>query len=1467
MPRYIERFKSQGGKEEERQMGKTYGEELLKSIKEIEGKISEGERKEWGELSQEIKSFKEENFEEYERVLERVKEFSFYETRGEFKEEFEEWLKEGEERGIKREIGEKILRLLLLGDLVKTEKLNPPKEMKKFLEGELKKNKWIDSWTVERLMEVNPSKEDYKVLERMSELEIETYGQWDILKEKGEAYRILLDDGKFRKFKNQFDFLKEIEGEDIPSVNYLKEASALLGDEAREMLSEEAEKLIEKIASPKEREEILSRPERKKEAKELLTKEKDKCEKFQGLIEELRPEKEMKELIAQEIKKRREINWDFKWDVEKLIELNLSKDDYKVLKRMNELNLGNLGDWFQRDIIEKRGEGDKVAYQTFLKLTDKEFEETKKRVSQLRGAYGEEFSILPSMIGVLAGEKGRRISSKSFQDLVKNLEKNYNFKVKALYTLEEIFEWPKEIKEKLSSKDFQEKIKKLEETYNFKVEIKDIDYRLTTLKELSFLSRAEIERFLSPEFQKAAKGLEQNYDFTIEEIENLKEIDYFFSEGKTEKLLSKDFIEIKNKIEKNFGLELKLGGWVDNLFAFSDEELEILSSPEFKNIVKNITDILGQKTEEGRLVGSVREFRDWLSFVRGFSSEKMKVFSSPKFKEKIKKRAKMDNLEIGSKEDAMKLFNRLSDDDLKEILPPESKKKIKDIEIKYKLKEPIPIKGWIGLSDRDIERLLSDNFREKVEKIIEMYRRPRLKDFSGLKYWLIYREETLEMLSSESFKKKVEDIEEGYNIKKSHTFSDFAGGWAGWYSLEEIERISSKEFKSKIDRIEKIFGFKKVKDLYDFRKRLALSDEEMERILSKEFQDTINKIQKNYNIRKIENFDDLPDWIIPEEKIKKLLSPELVKIPKMYNLKLKEKQPLSALLETLAVLSKKEIDNLNSEEFVKRAKNFRLKFNNFYELKKFASLEQENKIFSEKEAEIGKILSDFKIEEISLSDFRKYFSYFSSKQIDKVLERNFDQDLMGKLSPLIQETPFFKQVSSELIRNLRKIRGDKWYLVFSEELERYISASLVFSYLALEKPSKVTLNKLKEKIEKSTGEKRKRYQKFYMKTKTHDFHLLDVIPGEKPTRTLIKPENANYLSLSIKLNIPFDRFGIIGKDLEGIKEEVDKRAEDIIENYSKNKDRYLPYLDSLLGYGEKYKEWLNDILKVDNLWKFKTSHLDKDLKSVLDEIKDLKIEIRKREEKEGLEVYIKNLKQHLKAEQFSKVRERVYLIKKENREKALELIEKAEKVIGLMEQEKIPAPKDISFILANKGIFKYLNLSLTWDSIRTLSRKLSQKEGKERYAGSVEVLKRPEEYLGAMDKDPSCMRVEGAYSFGALTITQGPVFIIGIKDKLGEIKGRSLLIPVKDEKGKWRFELNTTYGEGRRAIEDFAEKVEKTLRKKKKDYYKETEKIITTESELAKGELPRTKTVSSSQEPEFWRDSTRCMVKLEKEEE
>ena len=62
--------------------------------------------------------------------------------------------------------------------------------------------------------------------------------------------------------------------------------------------------------------------------------------------------------------------------------------------------------------------------------------------------------------------------------------------------------------------------------------------------------------------------------------------------------------------------------------------------------------------------------------------------------------------------------------------------------------------------------------------------------------------------------------------------------------------------------------------------------------------------------------------------------------------------------------------------------------------------------------------------------------------------------------------------------------------------------------------------------------------------------------------------------------------------------------------------------------------------------------------------------------------------------------------------------------------------------------------------------------------------------------EPSCMRVGGGFDYGALTIAQAPILILGVKDNFGKIKGRSLLIPIKDENEKWRFELKNTYGAG-----------------------------------------------------------------------
>jgi hypothetical protein len=125
------------------------------------------------------------------------------------------------------------------------------------------------------------------------------------------------------------------------------------------------------------------------------------------------------------------------------------------------------------------------------------------------------------------------------------------------------------------------------------------------------------------------------------------------------------------------------------------------------------------------------------------------------------------------------------------------------------------------------------------------------------------------------------------------------------------------------------------------------------------------------------------------------------------------------------------------------------------------------------------------------------------------------------------------------------------------------------------------------------------------------------------------------------------------------------------------------------------------------------------------------------------------------------------------------------------------------------------------------------------------------------------MRVEGGNGYGALTVTQGPIFIIGIKDKSKRIICRSLFIPVKDEKGKWRFELHMAhpYGIGEKEIDGFAKKIEETL--KKEDYYKGVENIITKGKELTEGTLPKTKTTPSSETTKFWRDNLWEEVKLE----
>lgn len=549
---------------------------------------------------------------------------------------------------------------------------------------------------------------------------------------------------------------------------------------------------------------------------------------------------------------------------------------------------------------------------------------------------------------------------------------------------------------------------------------------------------------------------------------------------------------------------------------------------------------------------------------------------------------------------------------------------------------------------------------------------------------------------------------------------------------------------------------------------------------------------------------------------------------------------------------KTERDGISSEEFKEKIKKFKIKFDELIEPIDAYTLfyiEDEERVFPKKEKEVEKILLDFGIKEIGFREFRKAFSLLPEKEIDEISERDFSNSLAVKnCESLIKNSPYYRQISSEFIENIRKTKGDYQAKTFPSDILKYISSSLLFSYLTFEKPDKENLEKLKENSLKSDIHK-----KIYNKACSGVLELKDVIPGRKATKKLIEKGNLEYLLVSQKLDIPFDYYGIFGKDIEEIKEEVDARAEELIENYSENKEKYLPYLDALLGYASKYKEEVKELLKIENLWEYKFSHLD-DLNSILEEIKDMEMEIKQDKigEKENMGIYIKNLEEHLDIEEFSKVKQRISVIKEKNQEKALDLIKKMENIVAELLEEKNPEKKDIDTLLSNKAIFKHLGLVLSLESIRQMHQKINKKEKNQEFLKSVEIIKKPEEYLGAMNMNPSCMRVGGMYDYGALTIAQSPILILGVKDNFGKIKGRSLLIPVKDENGKYRFELKNTYGNGEEYIKDFAEKIEIVLREKVEDYHGETEKIITTD--FIKGELPKSKKLLSTRQLEFYRD-------------
>lgn len=526
-----------------------------------------------------------------------------------------------------------------------------------------------------------------------------------------------------------------------------------------------------------------------------------------------------------------------------------------------------------------------------------------------------------------------------------------------------------------------------------------------------------------------------------------------------------------------------------------------------------------------------------------------------------------------------------------------------------------------------------------------------------------------------------------------------------------------------------------------------------------------------------------------------------------------------------------------SDAFTKKVKEFKVKV----KFSDFSSLYKNKDAIFKKEKAIKKIISELKIEEMNWFDFENIL-LLPRLTLNRLLERDFSQTGPG-VKEIIKPSPIYKEIASEFIENVRKTKGDYQARTFPSELLEYISSSLVFSYLSFEKPQEDTLSKLKEKN-----------PEIHKKILHKDLHLEDIIPGKKATEKLIDKENLGYLAAAQALDMSFDLYGIIGKDLDGIKKAVDRRAKKIIKDYAQNKKEYLSHIGSLLGYGARYPEAVNEILKLkgNKLWEYKFDHIE-DLKKIVDGIKDIEFPIEGKKEKEDILIFLKNLEEHLTFEKLSEAKSRINSIKEEkNRNKAEDLINKAESVTALLSKKEIPERKDIDNLLSNKAIFEKLGLGLTLRSIKETFQKMTQKEKEEVFLKSVRIVKEPAESLSAMDQKSSCMKAGGDWDFGALTVVQSPILILAPRDTSEKIAGKALLIPIKDEAGKWRFELKDTYGAGGEYVKEFAQKLEQVLREKNKDYYQGVKEIIS--EKVISGQLPKSKKLRSLESLKFYRD-------------
>lgn len=130
-------------------------------------------------------------------------------------------------------------------------------------------------------------------------------------------------------------------------------------------------------------------------------------------IETMNPPKEIKEIVEKELNKNRWIESSY---IKDFIDTNPSKEEIKVLERLNELNVGDLSDFSQRDLIEKK---DKI-YQVLL--NDKKFPSFANQFNQLKEICNREPTIflLEDARAITEGET-EGLFSKETQSILEKL--------------------------------------------------------------------------------------------------------------------------------------------------------------------------------------------------------------------------------------------------------------------------------------------------------------------------------------------------------------------------------------------------------------------------------------------------------------------------------------------------------------------------------------------------------------------------------------------------------------------------------------------------------------------------------------------------------------------------------------------------------------------------------------------------------------------------------------------------------------------------------------------------------------------------------------------------------------------------------------------------------------------------------------------------------------------------------------